>query len=105
MPAPNLLINSLSGSERSLLEPHLKSIELSQQTVLYEAGATVETVYFPTTAVISLVVALSTGEMIEAAMVGRDGVVGAAAALDGRCRSAAPSCRSVARSSPARRTR
>ncbi len=84
MPAQNLLIDSLSGSERSLLEPHLKSIELSQQTVLYEAGATVETVYFPTTAVISLVVSLSTGEMIEAAMVGRDGVVGASAALEGK---------------------
>jgi CRP-like cAMP-binding protein len=39
-------------------------------------------VYFPTTAVISLVVSLSTGEMIEAAMVGRDGVVGASAALE-----------------------
>ena len=32
----------------------------------------------------SLVVTLSTGEMIEAAMVGRDGVVGASAALDGK---------------------
>jgi hypothetical protein len=31
-----------------------------------------------------LVVTLSTGEAIEAAMVGRDGVVGALAALDGR---------------------
>jgi hypothetical protein len=33
---------------------------------------------------VSLVVTLSTEEMIEAAMVGRDGVVGASAALDGR---------------------
>jgi CRP-like cAMP-binding protein len=84
MPAHNLLIDSLSGSERGLLDPHLKSIDLSQQTVLYEAGATVDTVYFPTTAVISLVVSLSTGELIEAAMVGRDGVAGASAALEGK---------------------
>jgi CRP-like cAMP-binding protein len=41
-------------------------------------------VYFPTGAVISLVIGLPTGEMIEAAMVGRDGVVGAASSLDGR---------------------
>jgi CRP-like cAMP-binding protein len=40
-------------------------------------------VYFPTTAIVSLVVSLSTGETVEAAMVGKDGVVGAAAALDG----------------------
>jgi CRP-like cAMP-binding protein len=39
-------------------------------------------VYFPTGAVISLVVALESGQMVEAAMVGRDGVVGAASALD-----------------------
>jgi hypothetical protein len=38
---------------------------------------------FPTGAIVSLVIGLSTGEMIEAAMVGRDGVVGAAA-LDGK---------------------
>ena len=48
------------------------------------AGDAISVVYFPTTSVISLVVALSSGEMVEAAMVGRDGIVGAAAALDGR---------------------
>src|SRR5204863_1569376 len=37
-----------------------------------------------TGAIISLVVTLSTGEMIEAAMVGKDGIVGASAALDGK---------------------
>jgi CRP-like cAMP-binding protein len=84
MSAQNLLIESLADSDRALLHPHLKSLELKQQTILYEAGDTVDVVYFPTSAVISLVVALSTGEMIEAAMVGRDGVVGVAAALDGK---------------------
>lgn len=84
MAPQNLLIESLAGSDRALLLPHLKPIELKQQTILYEAGDTVDVVYFPTSAVISLVVALSTGEMIEAAMVGRDGVVGVAAALDGK---------------------
>src|SRR5207248_3143304 len=39
---------------------------------------------FPTDAVISLVVPLSTGETVETAMVGRDGVIGASAALNGR---------------------
>jgi hypothetical protein len=50
---------------------------------LHEAGNAISTVYFPTGAVISLVVALSTGEMVEAATVGRDGVVGASSALNG----------------------
>jgi CRP-like cAMP-binding protein len=50
----------------------------------FEAAESVSAVYFPYDAIISLVVTLSTGEVIEAAMVGRDGVIGASAALDGR---------------------
>jgi CRP-like cAMP-binding protein len=84
MTSGNLLINSLADSDRAQLHPHLKPVELKQQAILYEAGDTMDAVYFPTTAVISLVVTLSTGEAIEAAMVGRDGVVGAVAALDGK---------------------
>ena len=38
---------------------------------------------FPTGAIVSLVVGLSSGELIEAAMVGKDGVLGASAALGG----------------------
>jgi CRP-like cAMP-binding protein len=41
-------------------------------------------VYFSTNAIVSLVVGLSTGETLEAAMVGKDGAVGSAAALDGK---------------------
>jgi hypothetical protein len=40
--------------------------------------------YFPTSAVVSIVVTPSSGQVAEAAMVGRDGVIGAAAALDGQ---------------------
>jgi CRP-like cAMP-binding protein len=84
MSSANLLIASLSDNDRALLHPRLKSIELKQQTILYEPGGRVDAVYFPTSSIISLVVTLSSGEAIEAAMVGRDGVVGAAAALDGK---------------------
>jgi hypothetical protein len=51
---------------------------------LFEAGDNIEATYFPTSAVISIVVTLSSGQVVEAAMVGRDGVVGASAALDGK---------------------
>jgi CRP-like cAMP-binding protein len=59
-------------------------VELQQHKILFEANDSISAVYFPYDAIISLVVTLSTGEAIEAAMVGRDGVVGASAALDGR---------------------
>lgn len=80
----NLLLGMLSPSDLQLLQPHLKPARFEQHHVLFEADQKIHSVYFPTGAVVSLVVTLSTGETIEAAMVGMDGVVGASAALDGR---------------------
>ena len=80
----NVLLASLSPSDAAALQPHLKSIHLEQQQILVEAGDAIEAIYFPISAVISVVVALSTGELVEAAMIGRDGVVGASASLDGK---------------------
>jgi CRP-like cAMP-binding protein len=62
----------------------LRSEELAQHTNLFDVRDTIKHVYFPIDAAISLVIPLSTGEIVETAMVGRDGVVGAAAALNGR---------------------
>jgi CRP-like cAMP-binding protein len=84
MHSANLLLASLSASDAAAIQPYLKPLYLKHQVVLFEAGSPVKAVYFPTSAIISLVVGLSTGEMVEAAMVGRDGVVGASAALDGK---------------------
>ena len=80
----NFLLGLLSSSDLKFLTPHLKSVHFEQQHVLFEAEEKISHVYFPTGAVVSLVVTLSTGEIIEAAMVGVDGVVGASAALDGK---------------------
>ena len=80
----NLLLSLLSPSDAKALAPHLKPAIFKQHHVLFEAEERVHHVYFPTGAVVSLVITLSTGEIIEAAMVGMDGVVGASAALDGR---------------------
>jgi CRP-like cAMP-binding protein len=80
----NLLLNQLSQDDFKRLEPYLKITSFKQHTVLFEAERVIQHVYFPTGGVVSLVVTLETGEMVEAAMVGSDGVVGASAALDGR---------------------
>lgn len=80
----NLLLDQLSPSDAKVLAPHLKPAIFKQHHVLFEADERIRHVYFPTGAVISLVVTLSTGEIIEAAMVGMDGVVGGTAALDGK---------------------
>jgi CRP-like cAMP-binding protein len=80
----NLLLASLSPSDISLLLPHLRMARVEQYQVLFEPGDKLEATYFPLTAIVSLVVGLSNGVTVEAAMVGRDGVVSASSALDGR---------------------
>lgn len=80
----NLLLDKLSADDFSHLEPNLKTVPFTQHSVLFEAEQAIEHVYFPAGGVVSLLVTLESGEMVEAAMVGSDGVVGAAAALDGR---------------------
>jgi CRP-like cAMP-binding protein len=80
----NAVLASLSASDAAALRPHLKATHLQQKKVLFEAGETIRQVYFPISAVVSLVVTLATGEMTEAAMVGKDGAIGMASALDGK---------------------
>jgi len=80
----NAILAGLTASDAAALRPHLKPLHLPQKTVLFEAGDQIGTVYFPTSAVVSLVVTLATGEMTESAMVGNDGAIGIASALDGR---------------------
>lgn len=80
----NLLLGKLSPQDHRRLDPHLKRISFKQHHVLFQADDRIRLVYFPLSAVISLVTTLSTGEMIEGAMVGRDGAVGVSAALDGK---------------------
>ena len=82
--SPNRLLASLPTNAFSAISPHLKIVELKFGDVVAKAGSPIRQVYFPYSGVISLVVELDVGAMIETAMVGRDGVLNAAPALDGK---------------------
>jgi CRP-like cAMP-binding protein len=73
----------LPQADFELVSPHLEMVELVQEDVLVGAGDQLSRVYFPHSGIISLVVSLATGEMVEVAMIGRDSVLGGMAALDG----------------------
>jgi CRP-like cAMP-binding protein len=79
----NELLASLPAADMELLRPHLRPVELVHQTILVRTGEPLVQVYFPHSGVISLVVGLAEGQTVEAAMVGRDSVFGAGAALNG----------------------
>src|SRR5690606_8412220 len=80
----NLWLAAMDAQDLAALQPSLKPFAYQQHHVLFEPGEQIPSVYFPFDAAISLVVMLSDGEGIEAAMMGHDGMVGAGAALDGR---------------------
>jgi CRP-like cAMP-binding protein len=79
----NHLLGALPGPvwERWLL--HLESVELPLGEVLHESGATPSHVYFPTSAIISLLYVLEDGAAAEIAVVGNDGVVGVSIFMGG----------------------
>jgi CRP-like cAMP-binding protein len=76
-------LQALPEAEFEVLRPHISVVELVRETVLAEAGAPLTYIYLPHSGVISLMVSLSEGQTVDVAMVGRDSVVGALAALDG----------------------
>ena len=77
----NLLLASLPAENMAALVPHLRVTELPHKTVLFEAGDTIKTLYFPHNGIVSIVVDLTSGEMVETATIGRDSVVGGSAAV------------------------
>lgn len=78
---PNRLLQALPAAEFDALNPHLKTIEMVRETVLAEAGSTPAQIYLPHSGAISMTVSLSEGQKVEVAMIGKDGLVGASAAL------------------------
>src|SRR3954468_11568442 len=82
--SPNHFLKSLSPSDRDLIFPHLKPVVLALEEIVYKAENPIGRVYFPHAGIVSLIVGLSTGQFVEAGMLGRNGVIGAGAALDGQ---------------------
>jgi CRP-like cAMP-binding protein len=82
--SPNHFLLSLSPSDRDLIFPHLKKVTVPHETVIFKTDDTIGRVYFPHSGIISLIVGVSTGQFVEAGMLGRNGVIGAGAALDGQ---------------------
>ena len=65
------------GRFLSSLEP----VSLAQRQVLYEVGAPFEHIYFIEAGVASVLTSMADGSTIEVGMIGREGIVGAAALL------------------------
>ena len=75
-PRKNHLLAALPLAEWHRCQPLLEPVELPLGQVLYEPGRTLSHVYFPTTAIVSLLYVMEDGASAEIAVVGFEGIVG-----------------------------
>jgi CRP-like cAMP-binding protein len=75
-PTENHLLAALPEAEWQRWLPHLEHVEMPLGQVLYESGGTLSHVYFPTTAIVSLLYVMENGASAEIAVVGNEGIVG-----------------------------
>ncbi|WP_287383143.1 Crp/Fnr family transcriptional regulator [Ralstonia sp.] len=82
-PLQNQLLASLPEAEWERWKPQLELVDLPLGKVLYESGGVMTHVYFPTSAIVSLLYVLENGASAEIAVVGHEGVVGIALFMGG----------------------
>jgi CRP-like cAMP-binding protein len=80
-PRQNRLLRALAASDYALVEPQLQRVALIAGETISRAHARPRHVYFPETAVLSLVIVMRDGDTVEAATVGNEGIAGVSAFL------------------------
>jgi CRP-like cAMP-binding protein len=79
----NDLLAALPVEVLERLSPVLEQLPLNLKEILHQAGEPIEYVYFPGGGFISELTVLESGDMVEVATVGREGMVGVFASDDG----------------------
>ena len=82
-PRQNHLLDALPAAERARLFPHLERVPMSLGQVLCEPGMSMSHVFFPTTAIVSLLYVMEDGASAEIAVVGNEGIVGVSLFMGG----------------------
>ncbi|HAN55667.1 MAG TPA: Crp/Fnr family transcriptional regulator [Betaproteobacteria bacterium] len=82
-PHQNYLLVALPAHEYAHLLPDLEYVPLALGDVIYTSGSQLHHVYFPTTAIVSLLYIMEDGSTAEIAGVGNEGIVGVALFMGG----------------------
>jgi CRP-like cAMP-binding protein len=72
----NQLLRALPAEDFERLRPNIEPVTLKLGEVLYEPGGRMRYVYFPTTAIVSLLYVMADGASAEIAIVGNEGILG-----------------------------
>jgi len=81
--AGNKLLAKLPREDFERILPHLKPVSFKLGEVVYESGGQMEHIYFPTTAIISLLYTMENGSSAEMGVAGPEGLVGIALFMGG----------------------
>jgi CRP-like cAMP-binding protein len=79
----NHLLAAITNEEMARLLLELQPVSLSLGKVIYESGEKLDYIYFPTTAIISLLYIMESGATAEIGVVGNDGLIGIAIFMGG----------------------
>jgi CRP-like cAMP-binding protein len=79
----NHLLASLPETDFDRIQPNLKLVPIQLGKVLHEAGSRMRNVYFPVTAIVSLLYTLADGASAEIAVVGNEGMIGVSLLMGG----------------------
>jgi CRP-like cAMP-binding protein len=79
----NRLLALLPADEYERLRPNLRPVSFSLGEVVYEFGAQLDYLFFPTTSIVSLLYTMENGSSAEMGLTGNDGVVGIALFMGG----------------------
>jgi CRP-like cAMP-binding protein len=82
-PRDNHLLAALPAAEWLRWQPQLERVAMPLGHVLYESGHALSHVYFPSTAIVSLLYVMENGASAEIAVVGNEGLVGIALFMGG----------------------
>ena len=83
-PRQNWLLAALGEAEWQRISPHLQRLTLPLGKVLYDPGSKPSHVYFPATAIVSLLYVMENGASAEIAVVGNEGLVGISLFMGGQ---------------------
>lgn len=79
----NLLLAALPAGDFERISPHIDPVDLGLGEVLYEPGEKLRFLYFPATAIVSLLYVTKNGDSTELAVTGYEGAVGMALFMGG----------------------
>jgi CRP-like cAMP-binding protein len=80
----NYLLAALSGDEWQRVLPQLNAVYMPLGQAIYQPGITLDHVYFPTTAIVSLTYEMENGASAQIAVVGNEGMVGVSLLMGGQ---------------------